>query len=82
MLRAASALTLVMPLVRNRPPAVMLLRGASADEVANDHQPRCDANTRLQGRVGLQVTDSSDQLQPCARTACSASSSCAWGYPK
>ena len=32
----------------------LLLRSARADQVADDHQSRCDADTRLQGRVGLQ----------------------------
>ena len=44
----------------------LLLRSARADQIADDHQPRCDADTRLQGRVGLQSTYRSDQLQPCA----------------
>ena len=44
----------------------LLLRSARSDQVADDHQTRCDADTRLQGRVGLQSTYSSDQLQPCA----------------
>ena len=44
----------------------LLLRSARPDQVADDHQSRCDADTRLQGRVGLQSTYSSDQLQPCA----------------
>ena len=44
----------------------LLLRSARADQIADDHQPRRDADTRLQGRVGLQSTYRSDQLQPCA----------------
>ena len=44
----------------------LLLRSARADQVADDHQTRCDADARLEGRVGLQATYSSDQLQPCA----------------
>ena len=44
----------------------LLLRSARSDQVADDHQSRCDADTGLQGRVGLQATYRSDQLQPCA----------------
>jgi hypothetical protein len=35
-------------------------------QVANDHQPCCDADARLEGRVGLQIGYGSDQLQSCA----------------
>jgi hypothetical protein len=42
----------------------LLLRSAGADQVADDHQPGCDADTGLQRRVGLQSTYTSDQLQP------------------
>ena len=34
--------------------AVLLLRGAGPDQVANDHEARGDADARLEGRVGLQ----------------------------
>jgi hypothetical protein len=44
----------------------LLLRSARPDQVANNHQTRCDAYARLEARVGLQATHSSDQLQPCA----------------
>ena len=44
----------------------LLLRSARPDQVADDHQSGCDADARLQGRVGLQSTHSSDQLQPRA----------------
>ena len=33
----------------------LLLRSARADQVADDHQARRNADTGLQGRVGLQV---------------------------
>ena len=36
------------------------------DQIADHDQSRCDANARLQGRVGLQAAHSRDQLQPCA----------------
>ena len=36
------------------------------NQVANDDQTRCDTDTRLQGRVGLQGTYSRDQFQPSA----------------
>ena len=42
---------------------------ARSDQIANDHQPRRDAYTRLEGRVGLQSTHCSHQLQ--ARSASS-----------
>ena len=44
----------------------LLLRSARADQIADDHQSRRDADARLQGRVGLQIAYRSDQLQPCA----------------
>ena len=34
----------------------LLLRSARSDQIADDHQSRCDADTRLQGRVGLQTS--------------------------
>ena len=43
-----------------------LLRLARADQVADDHQPRGDADTGLQRRVSLQLADSSHQLQACS----------------
>jgi hypothetical protein len=43
----------------------LLLRSARSDQVANDHEARCDTDPRLQGRVGLQITYCRDQLQPC-----------------
>ena len=55
-----------------------LLSIARADQVADHHQPRRDADTRLQGRVGLERTTAATNSSP-ARTARSASSSCAWG---
>ena len=39
----------------------LLLRSARADQVADDDKSRCDADTGLQGRVGLQ---SHSQLRP------------------
>ena len=42
------------------------LRLTGADEVADDHKTRCYADARLKGRVGLQATHSSHQLQPRA----------------
>jgi hypothetical protein len=45
-----------------------LLRLSGADQVADDHKTRCDADARLEGRMGLQSANSSDQLQP--RTHC------------
>ena len=56
----------------------LLLRSARADQITYDHKPCGDAYARLQGRVGLQIAYRGDQLSP-ARTARSASSSCAWG---
>ena len=44
----------------------LLLRSARSDQVADDHQSRGNTDARLQGRVGLQVTYSRDQLQPRA----------------
>src|SRR6202044_1112772 len=35
---------------------------------ADNHKARCDADARLEGRVGFQSANSSDQLQP--RTHC------------
>src|SRR5215475_15590071 len=43
----------------------LLLRSAGADQVANDHQPGCDANPSLQGCMGLEAAHRSRQLQPC-----------------
>jgi hypothetical protein len=34
--------------------------------MADNHKTSRDANTRLQGRMGLRSTDSSNQLRPCA----------------
>ena len=42
----------------------LLLRSARPDQVADDHQPGRNADTGLQGRVGLQATYCRDQLQP------------------
>ena len=47
----------------------LLLRSAGPDQVADDHEPRRDADARLQGRVGLQSSHCRDQLQPCAHRA-------------
>jgi hypothetical protein len=44
----------------------LLLRSTRSDQITNDHQPRCDADARLERRVGLQIAYSSDQLHPCA----------------
>src|SRR6185312_4968913 len=44
----------------------LLLRSARPDQIADDDKTRCDADARLERRVGLQITYSSDQLQPCA----------------
>src|SRR6202042_2232174 len=44
----------------------LLLRSTRPNQIADYHQSRCDTDTGLQGRVGLQSTYSSDQLQPCA----------------
>ena len=56
----------------------LLLRSARSDQVADNHQTRCDADARLQGRVGLQPPTAATNSSP-ARTARSASSSWAWG---
>src|SRR5215831_10670767 len=42
----------------------LLLRSARPDEVADNHQSLCDADTRLQARTDLQSTYASYQLQP------------------
>ena len=42
----------------------LLLRSARTNQIADDHQPRCDADTSLKGRVGLQPTYCSYQFQP------------------
>src|SRR5262249_33457194 len=42
----------------------LLLRSAGPDEVADNHQSRCDADTRLHERTDLQRTYASYQLQP------------------
>src|SRR5262249_25636409 len=34
------------------------------DQIADHHQTGCDTDTRLQGRLGIKVTDCSDQLEP------------------
>ena len=44
----------------------LLLRSARADQIADNHQSRRDADTGLEGCVGLQAAYRSDQLQPCA----------------
>ena len=44
----------------------LLLRSTRSDQIAYHHQSRCDADTRLEGRIGLQITYSSHQLQPRA----------------
>ena len=41
----------------------LLLRSARPDQVAHNHQTRCDTHTRLHDRVGLQSTHCSHQLQ-------------------
>ena len=33
----------------------LLLRSARADQVADDHEPRSDADARLEGRVGFKL---------------------------
>ena len=43
----------------------LLLRSPGPDQIADDHKTRCDADTRLQGRVGLQIAYCTDQFQPC-----------------
>src|SRR4029077_13311709 len=40
-----------------------LLRLPRSDQVADYHQSRCDTDARLQGRMGLPITYSSDQFQ-------------------
>jgi hypothetical protein len=35
----------------------LLLRSAGADQVADDHQTRCDADARLKGSIRLQVAN-------------------------
>jgi SAM domain (Sterile alpha motif) len=50
---------------------------ARADQIADDHKSRCDADTRLEGCAGLQITAAINSSP--ARTALSASSSWAWG---
>ena len=47
----------------------LLLRSTGADQVADDHQPRCDAYARLEGRVGLQSTTAATNSSPRARLA-------------
>jgi hypothetical protein len=44
----------------------LLLGSARTNQVTDDHQSRCDSDPRLKGRVGLQSTYGSDQLQPPA----------------
>jgi hypothetical protein len=41
----------------------LLLGSAGADQVADDYEARSDADARLEGRLGLQGTYSSHQLQ-------------------
>ena len=41
-------------------------RSTGAYQVPNDHQSRSDAYARLERRLGLQTSYSSDQLQSCA----------------
>ena len=59
----------------------LLLRSPGADQVAYDHEARCDADTGLKGRVRLEAVTAVTNSSP-ARTARSASSSWACGYPK
>src|SRR6516165_12483065 len=47
----------------------LLLRSAGSDQIADDNKTCCNADSSLQGRVGLQSTYSSHQLQPCAHGA-------------
>ena len=42
----------------------LLLRSARADQIADNDEPRCDANTSLEGRVGFRPADGSHQVQP------------------
>src|SRR5215472_12944587 len=42
----------------------LLLRSARPDEVADNHQSRCDADSRLQGRTDPQSPYANYQLQP------------------
>src|SRR5262249_38719374 len=44
----------------------VFLRSAGSDQIADYHEAGCDADTRLQGRLGLEVTDCIDQLEPCS----------------
>ena len=62
----------------------LFLRRALSDEVADDNDPRRDADPRLSGvlsRARLKLGDRPARFSP-ARTARSASSSCARGKPK
>jgi hypothetical protein len=57
--------------VRRLPHNAPLLRLSRADEVADHHQSRRNANARLQSSVGLQIAYGSNQRQPCAhRSLC------------
>jgi hypothetical protein len=47
----------------------LLLRSGGADQIADDHQPRCDAYARLERRVGLKSAYCFYQLQPCAHSS-------------
>jgi len=44
----------------------LLLRSTPSDEVADHHHSGCNADTRLEGGVRLQVADRRDQFEPCA----------------
>ena len=58
----------------------LLLRRAFADEVADDHEPGGDADARLQlDGFDIEAADRVDRQPSPARTARSASSSCACG---
>jgi hypothetical protein len=43
-----------------------LLRFTRSDQVADDYQPCCNADTGLQRRARLQAAHCRNQLQPCA----------------
>ena len=58
----------------------LLLRRALADQIADDHQPGGDSDPRLEfGGLDIEPADRVDRAQCPARTARSASSSCARG---
>ena len=57
----------------------LLLRRAGADQIADHHQPGGDADAHLQRVPALRSSPTASTSARPARTACSASSSCACG---